>query len=40
MDQIWTPLGQAEANIVAGQNPVQQMDEARAAILKAIASQK
>ena len=40
MDQIWTPLGQAEANIVAGQDPVKQMDEARAAILKAIASQK
>lgn len=40
MDQIWGPLGQAEANIVAGQNPVKQMTEARAAILKAIAAQK
>lgn len=40
MDQVWGPLGQAEANIVGGANPTSQMQLARAAILKAIAAQK
>jgi arabinogalactan oligomer/maltooligosaccharide transport system substrate-binding protein len=40
MDAIWGPLGQAEANIVGGADPATQMAEARAAILKALASTK
>jgi arabinogalactan oligomer/maltooligosaccharide transport system substrate-binding protein len=40
MDNIWGPLGQAEANIVGGADPATQMAQARAAILKAIASSK
>jgi arabinogalactan oligomer / maltooligosaccharide transport system substrate-binding protein len=40
MDQVWTPLGVAEANIINGQAPATQITEARAAILKAIASEK
>jgi len=40
MDQIWGPMGVAEANIINGQDPATQMAEARAAILKAIASEK
>lgn len=40
MDQIWGPLGVAEANIINGEAPATQMAQARAAILKAIASQK
>lgn len=40
MDQVWGPMGVAEANIINGQNPTTQMAEARAAILKAIASEK
>jgi arabinogalactan oligomer/maltooligosaccharide transport system substrate-binding protein len=39
MAAIWGPLGQAEANIVAGMDPTTQMAEARAAILKAIKAQ-
>jgi arabinogalactan oligomer / maltooligosaccharide transport system substrate-binding protein len=40
MDQIWGPMGVAEANIINGQAPATQMSEARTAILKAIASEK
>jgi arabinogalactan oligomer/maltooligosaccharide transport system substrate-binding protein len=40
MDQVWGPLGQAEANIVGGANPATQMALARAAILKAIKAEK
>jgi arabinogalactan oligomer/maltooligosaccharide transport system substrate-binding protein len=40
MDQVWGPMGVAEANIINGQDPATQIAEARAAILKAIASAK
>ena len=40
MNAVWGPLGQAEANIVGGADPATQMAQARAAILKAIASTK